>query len=80
MAKLEAQALAEEVTSLRFLICSVVWCELLTITNQVNNKLLSSSIQLEIAVRLIDSAKINFSKYSLDLMRLCQLPMNSMRP
>lgn len=30
MAKVEAQALAEEVGSYRFLICCVVWCEILT--------------------------------------------------
>lgn len=63
VAKVEAQALAEEVASFRFLICSVVWCELLTITNQVNKLLQSSSMQLDIAVRLIDSAKSNLSNY-----------------
>lgn len=63
VAKVEAQALAEEVASFRFVICSVVWCELLTITNQVNKLLQSSSMQLDIAVRLIDSTKINLSKY-----------------
>lgn len=61
-AKVEAQALAEEVASFRFLICSVVWCKLLTVTNQVNKLLQSTSMQLDIAVRLIDSAKINISK------------------
>ena len=40
VAKVHAQALAEEVASLQILICSVVWCELLTITNQVNKLLL----------------------------------------
>lgn len=30
VAKVEAQALAEEVASFRFLICSIVWCDLLT--------------------------------------------------
>ncbi|KAG1925876.1 zinc finger MYM-type protein [Pimephales promelas] len=63
VAKVEAQALAEEVASFRFVICSVVWCELLTITNQVNKLLQSSSMQLDVAVRLIDSTKINLSKY-----------------
>ena len=38
-------------------------CELLTITNQVNKLLQSSSMQLDIVVRLIDSAKSNLTKY-----------------
>ncbi|XP_039866244.1 zinc finger MYM-type protein 1-like [Simochromis diagramma] len=63
VAKVEAQVLAEEVASFRFLICSIVWCELLTITNQVNKLLQSSSMQLDVAVRLIDTAKSNLSKY-----------------
>ena len=44
MAKVEAQALAEEVASFRFLICSVVWCELLQ----------SSSMQLEMMKEIIN--------------------------
>ena len=63
VAKIEAQALAEEVASFRFLICSVVWCEILTSTNQVNKLLQSSSMQLDIAVRLIDNAKTSLSRY-----------------
>ena len=60
--KIEAQALAEEVASFRFLICSVVWCEILTATNQVNKLLQTSSMQLDIAVRLIDNAKTSLSR------------------
>ncbi|XDV34378.1 hypothetical protein PO909_004542 [Leuciscus waleckii] len=63
VAKIEAQALAEEVASFRFLICSVVWCEILTTTNQVNKLLQTSSMQLDIAVRLIDNAKTSLSRY-----------------
>ena len=36
VAKVEARALAEEVGSYRLLICCVVWCEILTMTNKVN--------------------------------------------
>ena len=51
VAKIEAQALAEEVASFRFLMCSVVWCEILTATNQVNKLLQTSSMQLDIGVQ-----------------------------
>lgn len=62
-AKVEAQALAEEVASYRFLICSVVWFDILTTINQVNKLLQSSSMQLDIAVKLIESAKTSLSVY-----------------
>lgn len=39
MAKVEVQALAVEGASFCFLICSIVWCDLLTITNLVNKLL-----------------------------------------
>ncbi|XP_050956911.1 zinc finger MYM-type protein 1 [Labeo rohita] len=50
VAKVEAQALAEEVASFRFLICTVVWFDILTHINQVNKMLQSSSMQLDVAV------------------------------
>ncbi len=59
---MEAQALAEEVGSYRFLICCVVWCEILTITNKVNKLLQSSSMQLDIAVNLISNAKASLTR------------------
>lgn len=68
VAKIDAQALAEEVASFRFLICSVVWCEILTTINQANKLLQTSSMQLDIAQ--IDNAKTSLSRY----MRKCQLP------
>lgn len=46
VAKVEALALAEEVGSHRFLICCVVWCEILTKTNTVNKLLQSAAMQL----------------------------------
>lgn len=61
--KVEAQALAEEVGSFRFLICCVVWCEILKTTNQVNLLLQSASMQLDVAVQLIDRAKTTLSTY-----------------
>lgn len=78
VAKIEAQALAEEVASFRFLICSVVWCEILTTTNQVNKHLQTSSMQLDIAVRLIDNAIPDTG--TLGLLRQCQLPRTFARP
>lgn len=62
-AKVEAQALAEEVASYRFLICSVVWFDILTSINQVNKLLQSSSMQIDIAVKLIEHAKTFLSDY-----------------
>lgn len=43
--------------------CSVVWCEILTTTNQANKLLQTSSMQLDIAVSLIDNAKTSLSSY-----------------
>ena len=63
MAKVEAQSLAEEVGSYRFLICCVVWCEILSRTNTVNKLLQSASMQLDIAVQLISNAKGSLTLY-----------------
>ena len=63
VAKVEAQAHAEDVGSYRFLICCVVWCEILTITNIVNKLLQSASMQLDIAVNLISNAKASLTTY-----------------
>lgn len=46
VAKVEAQALAEEVGSYRFLICCVVWFDILTMTHTVNKQLQKASMQL----------------------------------
>lgn len=61
--KVEAQALAKEVVSFRFLICTLVWFDILTNINQVNKMLQSRSMQLDVAVRLIESAKHSLWKY-----------------
>lgn len=63
VAKVEAQALAEEVGSFRFLICCVVCCGILTMTNTVNKLLQSASMQLDIAVNLISNAKASLTSY-----------------
>ncbi|KAL7379366.1 hypothetical protein ABVT39_026656 [Epinephelus coioides] len=63
VAKVEARSLAEEVGSYRFLICCVVWCEILTRTNTVNKLLQSASMQLDIAVQLISNAKASLTLY-----------------
>lgn len=57
IAKVEAQALAEEVGSYRFLICCVVRNDILTTVNQINKLLQSASMQLDVAVDLIATAK-----------------------
>lgn len=63
VAKVEAQALAGEVGSYRFLICSVVVCGILTTVNQVNKLLQSTSMQLYVAVDLINKAKNSLVLY-----------------
>lgn len=63
VAKVEAQSLAEEVGSYRFLICCVVWFEILSRTNTVNKLLQSASMQLDIAVQLISNAKASLTQY-----------------
>jgi len=62
VSKVEAQALPEELGSYRFLISSVVWCDILTLVNQVNNVILfqSSSMQLDVASNLITSTKAQY--------------------
>ncbi|KAJ3615223.1 hypothetical protein NHX12_018791 [Muraenolepis orangiensis] len=63
IAKVEAQALAEEVGSYRFLICCIVWNDILTTVNQVNKLLQSASMQLDVAVDLIATAKTSLTQY-----------------
>lgn len=63
VSKVEAQALAEELGSYRFLICSVVWCDILTLVNQVNKLFQSSTMQLDSASNLITSTKAALSQY-----------------
>uniref|UniRef100_A0A667XPW6 TTF-type domain-containing protein n=1 Tax=Myripristis murdjan TaxID=586833 RepID=A0A667XPW6_9TELE len=63
VARSEAQSLAEEVGSFRFIICTIVWAEVLSVTNQVNKLLQSSSVQLDIAASLIETAKASLTKY-----------------
>ena len=63
VAKVEAQALAEEVGSYGFFVCCVVWCEILTMTNKVNKLLQSASMQLNIVLNLISNAKASLTSH-----------------
>lgn len=47
----------------RFLISSVVWCDILTLVNQVNKLFQSSSMQLDVASNQITSTKTALSQY-----------------
>ena len=62
VARSEAQSLAEEVGSFRFLIFTIVWAEVLSVTNKVNMLLQSLSMQLDIAAGLIETAKASLTK------------------
>ncbi len=64
VAKAEAQTPAEEVGSYCFLICCVIWCEILTMTNKVNKLIQSASVQRDTAVSLISNAKASLIAYT----------------
>ena len=55
------QGVTLEVESYHFLICCVLWCEILTMTNKVNKLLQSASMRLDIAVNLISNAKASLT-------------------
>ena len=62
LTKVEAQSLAEEVGSYRFLICTVVWYDILNQVNHVSKLLQSATMQLDVAVDLI-KAKTSLTSY-----------------
>ncbi|KAJ8334015.1 hypothetical protein SKAU_G00413340 [Synaphobranchus kaupii] len=64
--KIEAQSLAEEVGSFRFQICTVVWHDVLSKINTVSKLLQSSTMQLDVAVNLLESTKSHLLSYRND--------------
>ncbi|XP_034544579.1 zinc finger MYM-type protein 1-like [Notolabrus celidotus] len=63
LTKVEAQSLAEEVGSYRFLICTVVWYDILHHVNHVSKLLQSPKMQLDVAVDLLTKAKTSLTNY-----------------
>ena len=61
--KVEAHSLAEELGSFRFLICCVVWYDILSKINTTSKLLQSVDMQLDIAVNLIQKSKDNLVSY-----------------
>lgn len=59
----EAQSLAEEVGSYRFCICSVVWYDILAKIHHVSKMLQSVSMQLDVALELLKTAKAPLTSY-----------------
>ncbi|KAJ8346579.1 hypothetical protein SKAU_G00279800 [Synaphobranchus kaupii] len=64
--KIEAQSLAEEVGSFRFQICTVVWHDVLSKINTVSKLLQPSTMQLDVAVNLLESTKSHLLSYRND--------------
>ncbi|XP_034078797.1 uncharacterized protein LOC117550471 [Gymnodraco acuticeps] len=63
LTKVEAQSLAEEVGSYRFLICTVVWYDILHHVNHVSKLLQSATMQLDVAVDLLTKANMSLTSY-----------------
>ncbi|XP_066958858.1 uncharacterized protein [Macrobrachium rosenbergii] len=63
LTKVEAQTLAEELGSYRFLICTVVWYDILYHVNHVSKLLQSPKMQLDVAVDLLTKAKSSLTNY-----------------
>ncbi|XP_076062381.1 uncharacterized protein LOC143037722 [Oratosquilla oratoria] len=63
LTKVEAQSLAEEVGSYRFLICTVVWYDILHHVNHVSKLLQSPKMQFDVAVDLLTKAKTSLTNY-----------------
>ncbi|XP_064113659.1 uncharacterized protein LOC135220370 [Macrobrachium nipponense] len=61
--KIEAQALAEEVGSYRFSICTVVWYDILKKVQTVNKLLQSQCMQLDVAVDILKKAETSLVSY-----------------
>lgn len=58
--------MAEEVVSFRFQICAVVWRGVLSKINTVGKLLRSSTMQLDVAVHLLESTKSHLLSYGND--------------
>ncbi|XP_066958861.1 uncharacterized protein [Macrobrachium rosenbergii] len=63
LTKVEAQTLAEKLGSYRFLICTVVWYDILYHVNHVSKLLQSPKMQLDVAVDLLTKAKSSLTNY-----------------
>ncbi|KAM4592407.1 zinc finger MYM-type protein 1-like [Odontesthes bonariensis] len=61
--KTEAQSLAEEVGSYHFAICCVVWYDILSKVQHVSKLLQSASMQVDIALNLIQTTEASLSTY-----------------
>ncbi|XP_064108057.1 uncharacterized protein LOC135216607 [Macrobrachium nipponense] len=61
--KIEAQALAEEVGSYRFSICTVVWYDILRKVQTVNKLLQSQCMHLNVAVDILKKAETSLVSY-----------------
>ncbi|XP_076033038.1 uncharacterized protein LOC143020497 [Oratosquilla oratoria] len=61
--KIEAQALAEEVGSYRFSICTVVWYDILRKVQTVNKLLQSQCMHLDVAVDILKKAETSHVSY-----------------
>ncbi|XP_076030856.1 uncharacterized protein LOC143019040 [Oratosquilla oratoria] len=61
--KIEAQALAEEVGSYRFSICTVVWYDILGKVQTVNKLLQSQCMHLDVAVDILKKAETSLVSY-----------------
>lgn len=63
MLKIEVQSLAEEAESYSFAICTVVWYDILSHNQQASKLLQSSSMQLDVTVKLLRKTETALSTY-----------------
>ena len=63
LSEVEAQALAEEVGSYCFHICTVVWYDVLNQVNHLSKFLQSATMQLDVAVDRLMKAKTSLTTY-----------------
>lgn len=61
--KVEVQSLSEEVGSYRFSICTVVWCNILSQTHHVSKLMQSPSMQVDVAVSLLNRTEKDLQSY-----------------
>ena len=61
--KVEAQSLSEEVGSYRFSICTVVWYDILSQTHHVSKLMQSPSMQVDVAVSLLNRIEKDLQSY-----------------
>lgn len=61
--KVEAQALAEAVGLYRFCICTAIWHDILTMIQHVSKLLQSPSMELDVAVSLLEKTRNSLFHY-----------------